>query len=73
MVFVAIAGVAAAIEDALTFIGVTIGSTAVVSTISGMYFINAAAISLFVFGEPLSVNKVVGIGLAMAAILVISQ
>lgn len=73
LVFAAIAGVAAAIGVVSTFVGVTVGSTVIVSTIGGMYFITAAVISVFPLGEPLSVNKVVGIGLALAAIVVINQ
>lgn len=73
VLFAAIAGVAAAIGVISTFIGVTVGPTAVVSTIGGMYFVTAALISTVALGQPLSLNKVVGIGLAVAAIVVINQ
>ncbi|WP_276273242.1 EamA family transporter [Haloarcula litorea] len=73
LLFACVAGVAAAIGVVSTFIGVTVGPTAVVSTIGGMYFVTAALISTVAFGEPLSLNKVAGIGLAIAAIVVVNQ
>ena len=71
--FAALAGVAAAIGVISTFIGVTVGNTAVVSTIGGMYFVTAAAIGVLVLGEPISPTKVAGIGLAVVAIVLINQ
>ena len=73
LLFAAIAGVAAAVGVVSTFIGVTVGPTAVVSTIGGMYFVTAALISTVAFGEPFSPNKMAGIVLAVAAIVVINQ
>jgi transporter family protein len=73
LVFSAAAGLAAAIGVLSTFIGVTVGSTSVVSTIGGMYFVTAAVISIIALGEPLSANKVAGIGLALGAIVLMSQ
>jgi len=71
--FAAIAGVAAAIGVMSTFIGVTVGPTTVVSTIGGMYFVTAALISTVAFGQQLTLNKVAGICLAVAAIVVVNQ
>jgi len=71
--FAVLAGIAAAIGVVSTFIGVSVGSTTIVSTIGGMYFVTAALISTVAFGEPLSLNKVAGIGLAVAAIVVVNQ
>ncbi|PSP92934.1 EamA family transporter [Halobacteriales archaeon QS_4_62_28] len=73
LVFSAVAGVAAAIGVVSTFIGVTIGPTSTVATIGGMYFITAAVISVLALGEPVSANKVAGIGLALGAIVLINQ
>lgn len=73
LLFSIAAGFAAAVGVISTFIGVTVGSTAIVSTIGGMYFVTAALISIAVLGEPLSLNKVVGIGLALVAIVIINQ
>lgn len=72
LLFSAAAGVAAAVGVLSTFLGVTVGSTSVVSTIGGMYFVAAAFISVVALGEPLSANKLAGIGLAVAAIVVIN-
>jgi multidrug transporter EmrE-like cation transporter len=38
-----------------------------------MYFVTAAVISVAALGEPLSIQKVAGIGLALVAIVVINQ
>lgn len=61
LLYSAIAGVAAAVGVVSTFIGVTVGSTAIVSAISGMYFVAAAVISVVALGEPVALNEVVGI------------
>jgi len=73
LVFSAVAGIAAAIGVVSTFIGVTVGPTSTVATIGGMYFITAAVISVLALGEPVSANKVAGIGLALGAIVLINQ
>jgi transporter family protein len=72
LLFSVIAGIAAAVGVVSTFIGLTVGSTAVVSTIGGMYFVAAAVISVVALGEPVALNQVAGIGLAIAAIVVIN-
>ncbi|MFC7076901.1 EamA family transporter [Haloarcula halophila] len=71
--FAAVAGVAAAIGVVSTFVGVSVGSVTVVSTIGGMYFVAAALIATVAFGEPLSAEKLAAIGLAIAAIVVVNQ
>ncbi|MDS0222370.1 DMT family transporter [Haloarcula sp. S1AR25-5A] len=73
LVFAGAAGIAAAIGVVSTFIGVTVGSTSVVSTIGGMYFITAAVIGIIAFGESVTLTKVAGIGLALTAIVIINQ
>ncbi|MFC7173537.1 EamA family transporter [Haloplanus litoreus] len=73
LLFSVVAGVAAAIGVVSTFVGVSVGSTAVVATIGGMYFVTAAAIGVAVLGEPISLTKVAGIGLAVVAIVLINQ
>jgi len=73
LLFAAVAGIAAAIGVVSTFIGVTVGPTAIVATIGGMYFITASMISVLALGEPLSVNRVVGIGLAVGAIVLVNR
>lgn len=73
LLYSGIAGVAAAVGVVSTFIGVSVGSTAIVSTIGGMYFVTAAVISIAALGEPLSIRKAVGIGLAVVAMIVINH
>jgi len=73
LLFAAAAGLAAAIGVVSTFIGVTVGPTSIVATIGGLYFVTAAVISIVVLGEPLGATKVAGIGLAVAAIVLINQ
>jgi uncharacterized membrane protein len=73
LAFAAVAGVAAAVGVVSTFIGLTVGAASVVSTIGGMYFITVAVISVVALGEPLQAHKLVGIGLAVAAIVVMNQ
>jgi uncharacterized membrane protein len=72
LAFSAVAGVAAAVGVVSTFVGVTVGSTAIVSTIGGMYFVTAAVISVVALGEPIALNEVAGILLAITAIVVIN-
>lgn len=73
LVFSLLAGVAAAVGVVSTFIGVTVGSTTVVATVGGMYFVTAAVIAVIFFGEPIPFTKVAGIGLAIGAIILVNQ
>jgi uncharacterized membrane protein len=73
LLFSVVAGVAAAVGVVSTFVGVSVGSTAVVATIGGMYFVTAAAIGVVALGEPISPTRVAGIGLAVVAIVLINQ
>ncbi|MFB6304788.1 MAG: EamA family transporter [Haloferacaceae archaeon] len=73
VLFAVASGVAAAIGVVATFVGVTVGSTAVVSTIGGMYFVTAAVISVVVLGESLSTTEAAGIALALVAIVLVNQ
>lgn len=73
VVLSSLAGLGAVTGVVATYIGVSVGSTALVTTLGGMYFVITAIISVLVLGEPLSVNKIAGICLALAAIVVINQ
>ncbi|WP_245180868.1 hypothetical protein [Haloarcula amylovorans] len=68
-----LADVAAAVGVVSTFISVSVGSTAGVSSTGGMYFVTVAVISTVILGEPVSAQKVTGIGLPSTAIVVINQ
>jgi uncharacterized membrane protein len=67
------AGLFAAVGLVSLYVGLSLGSTAVVSTVGALYFVVAAAIGVFVLGEPLSPTQVAGIGLAVVSIVLISQ
>lgn len=72
LTFSVLAGVAAAVGVICTFVGVSLGSTAVVSTVGGMYFVTAAVIGVVVLGESVTLTQVLGIGLALTALVVIN-
>jgi drug/metabolite transporter (DMT)-like permease len=67
------AGLFAAIGLVSLYVGLSLGSTATVSTVGALYFVVAAAIGVFVLGEPLSPTQVAGIGLAVVSIVLISR
>jgi len=70
--FALLAGVGAAIGVIATYVGISSGSTAVVATLGGMYFVIAALLSVVVFEEPLDLQTILGIGLAIMAIVVLT-
>jgi uncharacterized membrane protein len=72
LLFSMVAGVFAALGVISSFVGVSIGSTAVVSTIGGMYFVTATVLGILVFGESLSLTTGAGICLAVVAIVLIN-
>jgi uncharacterized membrane protein len=70
--FAVLAGVGAAIGVIATYVGIASGSTAVVATLGGMYFVIAAVLSIIFFDEPLDLQTVLGIGMAIMAIVVLT-
>ena len=68
-----IAGVFAAIGLISTYIGLSLGSTTVVSTIGAMYFVVAGMIGIAVLGDELTITKVVGVGFAAIAVVLIAR
>lgn len=67
------AGLFAALGLVSLYVGLSLGSTAVVSTIGALYFVVAALIGVLLLGEPLSPTRVAGIGLAVVSIVLISR
>lgn len=67
------AGLFAAVGLVSLYVGLSMGSTAVVSTVGALYFVVAAVIGILVLGDPLSPTRAVGIGLAVVSIVLISQ
>ncbi|WP_380674755.1 EamA family transporter [Salinigranum sp. GCM10025319] len=72
LLFAVVSGVAAAVGVVSTFVGVSIGSTAVVSTVGGMYFVTATVIGVVAFGDSLSITQVAGIALVIVALVLIT-
>jgi uncharacterized membrane protein len=72
LLFATVSGVAAAVGVVSTFVGVSVGSTAVVSTIGGMYFVTATVIGVVALGDSLSVTQVAGIALVVVALVLIN-
>jgi uncharacterized membrane protein len=72
VLFALLSGVAAAIGVVSTFIGVSIGSTAIVSTIGGMYFVTATVIGVVALGDSVSITQVAGIALVVVALVLIN-
>lgn len=71
-VFAVVAGVFAAIGLVATYVGLSIGSTATVTTVGALYFVVAALIGITILGDPVSPSKVAGIILAVVAIALIT-
>ncbi|WP_372912198.1 EamA family transporter [Salinigranum sp.] len=72
LLFATVSGVAAAVGVVSTFVGVSVGSTAVVSTIGGMYFVTATVIGVVALGDSLSVTQLAGTALVVVALVLIN-
>lgn len=68
-----IAGVFAAVGLVATYIGLSLGSTATVSTIGALYFAVAAIIGIAVLGESVTLTKAAGVFLAVIALILITR
>ena len=68
-----IAGVFTAIGLISTYVGLSIGSTTVVSTIGAMYFIVAAVIGMIVLGDDITVTKLAGVTFAAIGVILITK
>ena len=72
LLFAVVSGVAAAVGVVSTFVGVSIGSTTVVSTVGGMYFVTATVIGVVALGDSLSITQVAGIALVIVALVLVN-
>lgn len=68
-----VAGVFAAIGLIATYVGLSVGSTTIVSTIGAMYFVVAAVIGMVILGDELTIPKIAGVGVAVIAVALITQ
>ncbi|WP_157533222.1 EamA family transporter [Haloferax profundi] len=73
LAFALLTGLALSIAMLSFYRGVEIGSTAIVSPIVALYFVVAAILGVVFFEETLHMNDFVGIGFAIASIVLISQ
>jgi len=67
------AGLFAAVGLVSLYVGLSLGSTAIVSTVGALYFVVAAAIGVVVLGDSLSSTRAAGIGLAVLSIVLVSR
>ncbi len=68
-----VAGLFAGIGFVSTYIGLSRGSTTVVSTLGAMYFVVAALIGMAVLGEQVSIRRVAGLLLAGVGVILVAQ
>ncbi|OIB56933.1 EamA family transporter [Natrialba sp. SSL1] len=55
------------------YIGLSGGSTTVVSTLSAMYFVVAALIGVVVLGDEVTITRLAGIAFAIIGVILVSQ
>lgn len=71
--FAVAAGLATGIGSMLYYSGLKYGTVGQVTTITGLYFFVSVTLSVLLLGEALTVRKIAGIGLAVAAIVLLSN
>ncbi|NGM68303.1 EamA family transporter [Natronolimnobius sp. AArcel1] len=67
------AGVFTGIGLISMYIGLSGGSTTVVSTLSAMYFVVAALIGVAILGDEVTITRVAGIAFALIGVILVSQ
>jgi uncharacterized membrane protein len=68
-----VAGVFAGIGFVSMYIGLSRGSTTVVSTLGAMYFVVAAFIGMAALGDEFTTTRVAGLLLAVVAVILVAQ
>jgi bacterial/archaeal transporter family protein len=68
-----VAGVFAGIGFVSMYIGLSRGSTTVVSTLGAMYFVVAAFIGMAVLGDQITTTRVAGLLLAGVGVVLVAQ
>lgn len=68
-----VAGVFAGIGGVAFYMGLNQGRAAVVTTVSGLYFVVAALIGVVVLGEAIDLYDVGGIGFAVLAVVLLAR
>lgn len=70
--FAILAGLASAVGAIALYSGLKHGDASIVTTISALYFVVAAIVSVFVFNSSLATTDVAGIGFAVIAIVLLT-
>ncbi|MCT9095969.1 EamA family transporter [Haloarchaeobius sp. HME9146] len=73
LVTAGVAGVFAGLGAVAFYAGLARGSTSVVTTVSALYFVVAAAIGIAVLDEPVTVHRIAGIGFAVVAVVLLAR
>lgn len=71
--FAVAAGVFAATGLVATYVGLSVGSTATVSTVGALYFVVAAVIGMAVLGDAVTLTKAAGVAFAVVALVLITR
>lgn len=69
----ALAGVFAGVGAVAFYTGLARGRTGVVTTVSALYFVVAAAVGILVLGEPVDLRDLAGMAFAVLAVLLLAQ
>ncbi|WP_336037312.1 EamA family transporter [Halobacterium yunchengense] len=72
-VLASLAGLFAGIGFVSMYVGLSRGSTTVVSTLGAMYFVVAAVIGMLALGEEVNVTRVAGLLFAGAAVVLVAR
>ena len=73
LVLAAAAGVFGGVAVVSFYAGLTVGRTAIVTTVSALYFVVAAVIGVAVLGESVVPRDLVGIGFAIASVILLAR
>lgn len=71
--FAVVAGAFTAVGLVATYVGLSLGSTATVSTIGALYFVVAAVIGMAVLGDAVTVSKAAGVAAAVLALVLLTR
>jgi drug/metabolite transporter (DMT)-like permease len=72
-VLAGVAGLFTGIGLISMYLGFSMGSTTVVSTVGAMYFVVAALVSMVVLGDDVTITRVTGIAFAILAVVLVTR
>ena len=71
--YAAVAGLCLGLGALSFYAGLDTGEVSVITTMSGLYFVVAALFGVAFFGEALTVSKLLGVGFAVLAVVILVQ